>query len=387
MGASVPAMSLGRLHGRFHRVARWAVPAALMTFTLVTARAATPEVEAGKAAFLKGDFRGSLARLEEASKSPSVTEADLVEVHWYRGAAFFALGKKKKADKEFDEVLALRPLYAPNKLETPPDVRAAFKKRSDRYQSKLGVTLEPPTLADGKLRVALGGHLEEAKSVAVFIRPVGDIRYQQLDLPVAEGAAQGALSERTLWERAEKNGKLEVVVEVHNQRGTPVARLGDAQEPLALAVSPEMAQAALAALKKAAPAQQGDPSKGTQQATAEPDNPQGNQTPSAGESSGSNPLGFVALAAGGGLVAGSLLPLLLGVAALVGSGISGGVFGYTYYQFNQPGSDLQRDALIQRWELAQVLLAILVPSAAAALLLATLLGVTGVGTMMLKAVF
>ncbi len=343
---------------------------------------ANPDVEAGKQAFIKGEFRTTLARMEEASKSPTIGEADLVDIHWYRGASYYALGRKELADREFDALLGLRPLYTPNKLETPPDVRAAFKKRSEAYAQKKGVNVREPTLADGTIRVTVEGAVEEASVVAVFIRNKGEVRYNQFDFALQDRAAGGLIKDRALWERAARDGHLQVVVEVRNGRGTPLARAGDAQQPLELEVNAQAAQSALAAVAatepKAAPvAPPEETRKSAPPADATPA-PKGEKPAAQEGGGGPNVLGLALVGAGVGALVLSLLPALGFVASAVGAGLSGGLGAYTYQQAGQTGSDLNRPALEQQWRLAQVGVGVLAPAALAGLVLGALVGTVGI---------
>ncbi|MBI5495556.1 MAG: hypothetical protein HY904_11075 [Deltaproteobacteria bacterium] len=307
---------------------------------------ASPEVEAGKAAFLRGDLRPALAKLDEAARSPSVTEEELVDIHWFRGACYHALGKRDLSEKEFDALLAVRPLFTPNKLETPPDVRAAFKKRADHYLKAHGVTFGPPRLQGTALEVTLAGAVAEAREAFVFARAPGDVRYVQFPLALEGPKAQGELADAALWERAGAAGSLQVVLEARNRRGTPVARGGDAVQPLSLAVTPEAARVALDALKaKAQPAP--EPAPPVQPLAAADGNP---PAPAAAGSPARTPL----LVAGLGLLGVSSLTGLAALAGAVGAAACGVLFAVTSWQYGQFGADHQRSSLERRWWVGQV---------------------------------
>ncbi len=362
-------------------VALWSAPA----------WAANADVEAGKAAFLKGEFRQALVKLEEASRSPNATEDDVVEIHWFRGASFHALGKKADADKSFDALLAVRPLYAPNKMETPPDIRAAFKKRGDAYMKVHGINVAAPALDAARLVVALDGPgLAEAASVVFSARAVGDVQYAQANTTVEDGKAAAVISDAGVWERAGKGGQLQVVVEVRNARGTPVARAGDAVQPLAVTITAEQADAARKAItpeKVATPAAaetpKSDATPGTSTTTTN------NAAPTdkpAEPASTASPLRTVLLGTGGVLLGLAALPALVGLVCVLGLGASAALFGVTYWQFGQYGADKQRDALAQRWTFGQYGAAGFGVGVAAALGLVALLAVPGVITLVVRAV-
>lgn len=363
-------------------VALWSAPA----------WAANADVEAGKAAFLKGEFRQALVKLEEASRSPNATEDDVVEIHWFRGASFHALGKKADADKSFDALLAVRPLYAPNKMETPPDIRAAFKKRGDAYMKVHGINVAAPALDAARLVVALDGPgLGEAASVVFSARAVGDVQYAQANATVEDGKAAAVISDAGVWERAGKGGQLQVVVEVRNARGTPVARAGDAVQPLAVTITAEQADAARKAITPEKPA-----------TTAATEDPKTETTPGASSTttttnaapadkpadnaSAPSPLRTVLLGTGGVLLGLAALPALVGLVCVLGLGASAALFGVTYWQFGQYGADKQRDALAQRWTFGQYGAAGFGVGVAAALGLVALLAVPGVITLVVRAV-
>jgi hypothetical protein len=340
--------------------------------------AAHPDVDAGKQAFLKGEFRPALARLEEAERSPSVTEDDLVDIHWYRGASFHALGKKADADKAFDALLLVRPLFAPNKMETPPDIRAAFKKRVDAYQKVHGITVAAPTLSTATISVTWDGPgAADVASVVVFARAPGDVRYVQADGAVEGKGAAALVKDSALWERVAKAGKLQLAVETRNGHGTPVARGGDAMQPLSLDVTPEQAQAAVEAVKPPPEPVRTDP--------APPSQTDGSAKPAEAAPSGGSPVRTILLAAGAVLLGLAVLPLVVGVLSLVGLIGSALLFGITWYQFGQFGADKERASLDQRWYAGQFGSLGFGAALAAGAVLGLALGVPGVAVLVARA--
>ncbi|MEW5848472.1 MAG: hypothetical protein AB2A00_06635, partial [Myxococcota bacterium] len=204
-----------------------------------------PDLDAAKEAFARAEYRQALARLEQAERSPTLDEAGLVELHWYRGVSLHVLGKRDEARRSFDALLALQPLYTPNRLETSPDIRAAFKERSDAYQREHGVVMATPVLKGAELSVSLSGHPEEVGALVVFARPTGAVRYQPFELKVEGTTARGKVPAFLFEEPAPG---LDLVLEARNRRGAPLSRVGDAKEPVHLTVSDAERAAALRAL-------------------------------------------------------------------------------------------------------------------------------------------
>src|SRR5512140_3276518 len=104
------------------RLRRVALPAAvglLLGLAWSTPAAANVDIDGAKALFMKGDFRGALARLKQAEKSPALSEDELADLYWYRGAASFVLGRTPEATEAFDALLEVRPLHEPDARETP----------------------------------------------------------------------------------------------------------------------------------------------------------------------------------------------------------------------------------------------------------------------------
>ena len=359
---------------------------------------AHPDVDAGKAAFLKGEFRPALARLEEAERSPNVTEEDLVNIHWYRGASYYALGKKDEANKSFDELLAVRPLFTPNKLETPPDVRGAFKKRSDVFQKAHGVTLGAPALEGATLNVPLDGNTADAAGLLVYARAAGEKTYRKFDFPVVEAKAAGVLNQAGLWERSGKSGKMELVIEVLNARGTPIARAGDALKPLSVPVTEDQSRTALTALQpapqataeKAPAAVEKAPTSDVSSTAEKTPPPAALPAPPKDEpkASPASPLPMVLGAAGAGLLALGALGALGFIAGALGSGASWGSFVYVNSEVSRVGAQVGPNYAL----FAQLFLPLQVAGYALAgvagvgIVTALLLGGAGVVTLILRVV-
>jgi hypothetical protein len=340
---------------------------ALVLLTL-DARATTPEVEAGKDAFINGDFRTALTRLDAAARSPSCTEDDLVEIHWYRAAAYHALGKNKQAAKSFDELIEIRPLYSPGSLETPPDLRAAFRKRADEWHKQHGVTFSAPTFETTSLTASLNGHPQELHSAFLYARAPGEVTYRQFELRLTQGkSVTGEINDVQLWERvAQAGGALEYVLEGRNARGTPVARLGDAREPAVLKMAEAQLRAAMDSAAAAAP------NPGPQAITpASTTSPRKGGTSAAGKSSESV-LPRVAGALGGGFLALGGITFMIGAVSLLAAALSWSTFGLSYYVLSRPGLEKEPQKKTQwetAWWVAQVGGYALVPVAVAGLVL------------------
>lgn len=207
---------------------------------------AHPELDAAKELFEKADVRGALKRLDRAERSPSKTEDEIVEMHWYRAACLHALHKEADATRSFDAVLELRPLYEPDTRAFPPELRNAFQKRATAYKAERGVLLGPPVLDGNRMAVAVTRFPEKVARVIVFVRGARAGAFLPFPLTVSSGEARGTIGDRTLWEEARASGKLSVVVEAQSAREVPLARLGDAVRPLELSVDARTVDAALA---------------------------------------------------------------------------------------------------------------------------------------------
>lgn len=226
-----------------------------MHFLVVTALllAAHPDIEAARAQYFAGNPKGALQHLDEALKSPALTEDELVDVHFLRGASLFVIGRTQEAEKSFDTVLGLRPLYAPNKRETPPEIRDSFRARADAWQRANGVQLETPSV-DGKTWIVrMKGKVAGIARVAVFARPRGETAYREVLLEAQGPVARGDVTDEILWNSGATAGALDVVLEARNARNVPISQAGDAMHPLQLPLTREQADAALKLLKPPAP--------------------------------------------------------------------------------------------------------------------------------------
>ncbi|MEW5848700.1 MAG: hypothetical protein AB2A00_07785 [Myxococcota bacterium] len=228
---------------------------------------AHPDLDAAKAALQRGEHRAALVSLERAERSPEITEEELVELHWTRGATYFQLGKTAEADRSFDALLTLRPLFEPNRLETPPDLRAAFRARAEAYQREKGVSVGAPRLEGKDLVVGLSGNVRDVGKVVAFVRAAGEATYRSFDVPLTGAVGRAPLAKLDLWEELARSGKLEVVVEARNRRGVPVARNGDAVKPLEL---PVPAAQSSAVIKELTPKPEPPPVAATPPVTAPP---------------------------------------------------------------------------------------------------------------------
>jgi hypothetical protein len=206
---------------------------------------AHPDLDAGKEAFRAGDLRAALQKFDSAERSPELTEDDLVEVYWYRGLCQFSMRKQQEASGSFDRLLRLRPLYAPDRSETPPHIRAFFQERQTAYQAAEGVTITAPVVHGTGFTFGLAGKVDRAAQAVVFVRSAGDLPYQKAEVPVTGPQVLAPFKDEALWRRLLSSGKAEVVIELRNAKGTPVSRSGDAVVPVAVPVAPALAKAAL----------------------------------------------------------------------------------------------------------------------------------------------
>jgi len=211
------------------------------------ALAAVPELEQGRVAYARGGFSAALALLGQAERSPDMTEEELVELYWLRGASQFRLGRNADSAVSFDALLSLRPLYAPNAADTAPDLRASLVKRAVAYQRLHGITLSNPAVRDAQMTCTLEGPgRAKAATLVVFARPAGQRFYARFSQSVAD-APSVVMRDPALWQAVD--GALEMVLEAQNASGVPLARLGDALHPVALTVTPQQRDAALVALQ------------------------------------------------------------------------------------------------------------------------------------------
>ncbi|MEW5849247.1 MAG: hypothetical protein AB2A00_10555, partial [Myxococcota bacterium] len=206
------------------------------------------EVADGRAAYLDGDLRTALYRLTEAQRAAEVDEDDLVVIHWYSGASLYGLGRPRAADDAFDALLRIRPLYAPDRMETPPDLRAAFSARARLYQQQNGVTFGLPTLRGANITVPLSGPIDAVARLVLFARPAGTPTYRSFDLTLEKQEGTAIIGDRAIWENALKKGKLEIVLEARRDNGVPLSRAGDGTHPLEVPLTPQQCEAALSAL-------------------------------------------------------------------------------------------------------------------------------------------
>lgn len=333
---------------------------------------ANPQVDAAKEAYLRGEFRPALGKLAEAERSPTTTEDELVEILWYRGACYHALGKSKPAAAAFDQLLKLRPLFSPNPLETPPDLRAAFKERAEQWQQSHGISMGQPELKDATITVPIKGHAEDLGKVTVFARVSGETNYKPFQFPVESGVASGMVDDPVLWDRVKKAGRLELVIEANNKRGVVLARSGDARTPLVMEISDEQRAGALTALKKAgvvAPTSAPVAENGNGTSRDGGKATSGNPAPVKGRppAKASPPSSPVPMALRGGAVGALALGALAGLGWIITASITalaGAAFGYGYYSLIQPGLDkdpAKRNQLIAVYETGGVGAVLLLP--------------------------
>ena len=212
------------------------------------ARADQREVAAGRVLYQQGDFVGALVRLEQARRSPSLTEDDVVSLHWYTAASHHAMAHPEQVTPNLDAVLQLRPLYNPDPLETPPPLRTLFEQRQNAWQLEHGVTFADPQLRGNLLTVSLAGHVAEVVEVVAHVRAPGDAVFTPHLLVLAGDVASGPVGDLTLWSTLRAD-HLEAVLEARNRRGTPTSRAGQALGPLLVPITQQDVADAVAALR------------------------------------------------------------------------------------------------------------------------------------------
>lgn len=216
---------------------------------LATSASAHPGVDGARASYQEGELAIALARLEEAEADPNLSQSDRLLLLWYRALCLYAQNKKADAERVFDQLIALEPLYEPSKVDANPKMKAVYGARVEAWRQAHGVTLERPSVDGARMSVALAGHPEEAATVVIFARVPGAGSFKTFPLPVTEGRAQGLLPDEELWQQAGKAGALEIVAEARNGRQAAIARLGDAVRPVALPVTRAQAESALNELR------------------------------------------------------------------------------------------------------------------------------------------
>ncbi|MEW5848282.1 MAG: hypothetical protein AB2A00_05680 [Myxococcota bacterium] len=232
----------------------WLLATGLALFLASQDVLAHPKVDAARKAYEEGEFAAALVHLDEAEADASLTEDDLVQAHWLRGASLHALRRKAPAEAAFHRLLALRPLYEPSELDASPELLGVFQDVANRWRAEHGVALGPPSVQAATMTVPVLKHVEQVAHVVAFARAVDQPAYQQFTLAVKDGTAQGVINSEELWEATAVSGALDVVVEARNARGTPLARLGSARQPLRLTVDAQQRAAALAAIQPTTPA-------------------------------------------------------------------------------------------------------------------------------------
>ncbi|MEW5851812.1 MAG: hypothetical protein AB2A00_23685 [Myxococcota bacterium] len=208
------------------------------------AHASHPAVQEATRAYARGAPAQALKALDSVEGDPALSEEDLVLLHWYRGASLHALGRYREADDAFDHLVALRPLYEPNKLEASPALRKAFAARAELHQRHDGVILGAPRFDGPWLTIPLWRHAEKVGFVVVQVRAAEDTSFVQHAFRVEGNVARGLIVDRELLSRSSNREMIELVLEARSATQVPLARSGDPRHPLILAV-PESQRRAL----------------------------------------------------------------------------------------------------------------------------------------------
>ncbi|MBI5495503.1 MAG: tetratricopeptide repeat protein [Deltaproteobacteria bacterium] len=198
---------------------------------LAHAQAGSP-LDQGKELMARGDCRAALARFEDAERTPSLDVARQSDALWYKAACLWSLSRKPKAGEAMDSLLQLSPLYDPSTLDTPPDVRAEFKRRRTQFDADNGVTLGVPVLTAEAVRVPVSRNAARVVRGQLFARTPGEGTFAPLEAKLDGDALVCPLEDLRQVERIARAGSLELVVEALGRSGAPVARLGDARAPV-----------------------------------------------------------------------------------------------------------------------------------------------------------
>lgn len=231
-----------------HHVPYVPLLAVLLSCMFATTVEAHPAVQEAQRAYERGAPGVALAALEGVESDPTFATDDLIQVHWYRGACLYALGRTAEGDAAFERLLELRPLYEPNRLLASPALRSAFMAKAEQFRRTRGILIGAPVLQGAMLVVPLWRHGERVHRVMAFVRATGDPTYYEFACSILGDKAAGVISDVELIRRTAKRDMLEVVLEARDAHGTPLARLGDGQHPLVISVGSEDRVKALEAL-------------------------------------------------------------------------------------------------------------------------------------------
>lgn len=245
------------------------VVAVALTVGASNAAATHPDIEAARAQVAKARLVQALPLLDRAERSPELTDEDLLTIHWMRVVVHHGMGKVDKEQASMDAVLAMRPLYEPDPLATPPDLRAAFVERASAYQRSVGTSLSIKAVRGAHVWVEVVSRGAAPAHVVLFVRAPGTARYEKHEAPVVAGAADVVVSSVELWKAGKAAQKLEVVLEARRADGVAVARAGDAVAPLTQVLAAAQADGALKELAPAPPPAAEKPAEKSPAAPAE----------------------------------------------------------------------------------------------------------------------
>jgi hypothetical protein len=98
-------------------------------------------------------FEEALSSIEAFMADPRLTDEDRIEALILRSQAHVSYGDLDAAEKDYRELLALRPAYAPEASLTSPKAMSRFTKVRDKMVGTIRLTLDPPNatiLVDGR---------------------------------------------------------------------------------------------------------------------------------------------------------------------------------------------------------------------------------------------
>lgn len=131
--------------------------------------------DAGRAAFVEGEFEAALAELGAAAREAESDDV-LAQIHLLRAQCYAALPDNAKAEEAFTDALEYDPLVALDAAKVRPEVVAMLEQLRERLRAELKVWTDQPgsrVFLDGKevgmapLRrmVSLGRHRIEVKTI------------------------------------------------------------------------------------------------------------------------------------------------------------------------------------------------------------------------------
>ncbi len=131
--------------------------------------------EAGRAAFVQGEFESALVELRAAAQEAESDDL-LAQIHLLRGQCYAALPDDAKAEEAFTDALEFDPLVTLDAAKVRPEVVALLEGLRECLRAELKIWTDQPgsrVFLDGKevgmaplrRRVGLGKHRVEVKTL------------------------------------------------------------------------------------------------------------------------------------------------------------------------------------------------------------------------------